>query len=230
LVKTTIKDGENKMKLHTHLRIEANCNCEPLVQLSESPHSWDHHLAQIISRVLSPPLLVLLGMMLMAKSLGGGEIYGWVVLYTMMTVLIPVVYIAIQVQRGRITDFHMKTREQRNIPLLLTFLCTIGAWWVMSQAQVPHALLIFAVIGIFQTGLLWLITLRWKISGHATTISGLAVFLCWLYGWIATPGLLVIPMVAWARVRLSRHDLWQTIVGTAFGVSSMVVALCLISW
>jgi hypothetical protein len=218
------------MKLNAHLRIEAKCDSEPLVQLYEKPHTWDYYLAQIISRVLSPPLLVLLGMMLMATSLGGGEIYGWVVLYTIMTVLIPVVYIAIQVQRGRITDFHMKNREQRNIPLLLTFLCAISACWVMSQAQVPNALVIFAAIGIFQTGLLWLITLRWKISGHAMTISGLTVFLCGLYGWIAAPGLLVIPMVAWARVRLSRHDLWQTIAGTAFGVSSMVVALYLISW
>jgi hypothetical protein len=171
----------------------------------------------------------LTGTLLIAHSIGGADAYGWVLFYTLVTILLPVVYIVIQVQRGVITDFHMRVRAQRIIPMLLAFICALFAWAVMSLASAPRVLVIFAGIGVVQTGLLWLITLRWKISGHATAISGLAIFLFGLFGWAASPALLAIPAVAWARLRLDRHDLWQTIAGSLAGIAFMLWTLYLIA-
>jgi membrane-associated phospholipid phosphatase len=67
------------------------------------------------------------------------------------------------------------------------------------------------------TLILLLVTLRWKISGHTTAMSSLAM-LCWLLiGPAAAPMMLSVPLVAWARVRLRRHTLAQTLAGAALG-------------
>jgi len=63
-----------------------------------------------------------------------------------------------------------------------------------------------------------LITMYWKISGHGAAIASLTVFICGLYGSLAAPVLLAIPLVAWARVRLHRHTLAQTVAGSLVGI------------
>jgi membrane-associated phospholipid phosphatase len=193
------------------------------------PVGWDFALAQAISRFLSPPILVLLGLAMVARYLIGATAYEWIAFYIIISVLLPVSYIIVQVQRGKITDFHMRLREQRIIPMLLTFTCALVAWGVMRLASAPYPLIVVSAIGTIQTAFFLLITLRWKISGHATAISGMAVFLCGIFGWAATPALLLIPMVAWARLRLGRHDLWQVITGSAAGAIFVIIALLLIA-
>jgi membrane-associated phospholipid phosphatase len=66
--------------------------------------------------------------------------------------------------------------------------------------------------------LLLLITLRWKISGHSIAIASLAILVIHVMGQNFLPALLAIPLVAWARIRIRRHTLAQTIAGAALGM------------
>jgi membrane-associated phospholipid phosphatase len=134
-----------------------------------------------------------------------------------------------KLQRGEITDFHINKREQRIKPLFFTLACSVTAGLSLWAGQAPLALMLFATMGILQVGFLLLITLRWKISGHGTAIASLAVFLVGLFGNMAAPILLAIPLVAWARVRLNRHDLSQTSAGALVGAAFMGALLYLIS-
>ena len=84
-------------------------------------------------------------------------------------------------------------------------------------------------IGVFQAAFLLLVTLRWKISGHSVAVACLTVFLYGLMGNTAAPGLFFIPLVAWARIRLNRHDLAQTIVGSLTGFTFMATLLYIIT-
>ena len=81
--------------------------------------------------------------------------------------------------------------------------------------------LIFGTVGVLQMALIFFITLKWKISGHSTAVSGFSVFMVALFGQAATPILLTIPLVAWARLRLHRHELMQTVAGTIAGIVFM---------
>jgi hypothetical protein len=209
--------------------MEIEQRLETMIETPVEPLVWDYSLAQVVSRFLSPPFMVMLGLLLMAHYLGGAGAYGWVLFYMTVSVLLPVTYIVVQVQRGKITDFHMRVREQRTAPMLLTFTCALIAWGVMKLASAPEALVVFTAVGTVQTAFILLVTLRWKISGHATAISSMAVFLCGLFGWAAVPSLLLIPLVAWARLRLRRHDLWQVIAGSATGALFMIWALSMIA-
>jgi hypothetical protein len=47
----------------------------------------------------------------------------------------------------------------------------------------------------------------------------------YLYGLVATPRLLLIPLVTAARMMAKGHDFWQTIVGASLSVSTTIFVL-----
>ncbi len=185
---------------------------------------WEYGLAKLISGIFSPPLMVTVGLLFLGQQLGPQGM-NWALFQIALGILLPVIYIVIQVQRGQITDFHMKVREQRIRPMLLTLLLSGVSWGVMMTFGAPYALLVFGGVAILQAAFMLLVTLKWKISGHSMTIAGMAVFLFGMFGWPALPVLVTIPLVAWARVRLSRHDRWQTLAGTGVGIVFTILAL-----
>lgn len=185
--------------------------------LETSTRAGGYILAKIISGIFSPPLMVTIGLFFLAQPLGAGAMR-WALFEIVTGIVIPVVYVVIQVQRGVITDFHMRVQAQRIRPLIFSLGCAGISWLVMGLGGAPLPLVLFGGVAILQALFLLLVTLRWKISGHSMTVAGLAVFLYGVMGTVAAPALLTIPLVAWARVRLSRHDRLQTLAGTAAGI------------
>ena len=59
----------------------------------------------------------------------------------------------------------------------------------------------------------------------AWTLFHLAVLAWALLGGAATPVILAVPLVAWARVHLQRHTLAQTAAGVCLGATLLLVAL-----
>lgn len=182
------------------------------------PSRWDERLARGVSDVLSPPLIAVIGIFLVATLIDSPSSWWWVGYYLTLTVLFPLAYLVWKVHRGEISDFHIRLREQRIRPLALTLACSITALGSLWVGHAPRVLQIFASLGVLQIGFILLVTLRWKISGHAAAIGSLAIFLWGMYGASAAPALLAIPLVAWARVRLYRHTLAQTLAGLLVGI------------
>ncbi len=191
--------------------------------------TWDKQIAAWVSRLSSPPLLVAIGIALAAASIGSSSAWLWAAFYTALAILLPVIYIVWKVQRGEIADFHIKERSERIRPMLLTLILSSVGWLVMWWAKAPLTLSIFAGAGVIQVAFLLGVTLRWKISGHSTAAAGFAVFVLALFGRPATPILLLIPLVVWARMHRHRHDLAQTIAGSLAGIAYMLVVLYLVN-
>ena len=193
------------------------------------PKGWGVHLAHWISDVLSPPLVAIAGLILAAYVSHSAAAWLWAGLHLMLTIGIPMGYIAYKVRRGEITDMHMRVRQQRIRPMLLTLACavtTLALIWIGGASQV---MLLFSIMGVFQIGFLLLVTLRWKISGHGAAIGSMAVFLFGLFGSTALPVFAAVPLVAWARLRLNRHDLAQTVAGSLVGILFMLLVVYLVS-
>jgi hypothetical protein len=202
---------------------------QPFETLIETPAEialprGEYLLAKLISAVFSPPLMVTAGLLFLGQQIGASAV-AWVLFQIVVGILIPVVYIVVQVQRGIITDFHMQVREQRIWPMILSLVCAGVSWAVMRLYGAPFALVAFGGIALVQTAFMLLVTLKWKISGHSMTIAGMAVFLFGVFGIAAAPLLLTIPLVAWARIRLNRHDRWQTLAGSVVGVAFTLLGL-----
>ena len=194
------------------------------------PKSWDVILARWISDVISPPVVAISGLVLAAYASRSQAAWLWAGLHLVLTIGTPMAYIFWKVKRGEITDIHMRVREQRIRPMLLTLACSGSAMALMWIGGASQVMLLFSIMGVFQIGLLLLVTLRWKISGHGAAIGSMAMFLFGLFGNAAIPVFAVVPLVAWARLRLNRHDLAQTVAGSLVGISFMLLVIYLISW
>ena len=144
--------------------------------------------------------------------------WAWIAVSMALIIGVPVAYICWKVHSGEISDFHIPIRKQRLRPMLLFIACTMMAWIVLTIAHAPALLLSFLGFGTVLIAILLLITLRWKISGHSAAIAGMVTLLVRLIGWSFLPSMVLIPLVAWARIRIKRHSLAQTIAGAALGI------------
>lgn len=187
--------------------------------------SWDMRLAYWVSQIGSPPMLGLVAALLVAGTLATSAAWKWAGIYVAMTILAPCIYIIWLVRRGAASDFHLSQREQRMRPLLLTSVMGVAAWALCTRYAAPPPFQLLASANGMQMALIFLITLRWKISLHSATAAGLCILSLLLLGIIAAPMLMSVPLIAWARVRLQRHTISQTIAGAFLGMALLWVAL-----
>jgi membrane-associated phospholipid phosphatase len=94
---------------------------------------------------------------------------------------------------------------------------TAVVFLVMLLLGAPKLILIVIATAVLQLFFMLLITLRWKISGHCTAVAGLVVLALALFGENLLPSTLLIPLVAWSRIRLKRHTPAQTVAGSFMG-------------
>lgn len=189
--------------------------------------SWETRLARWLSLVFSPPLMIVGGMALTAASLASPEAWRWAGLHLLVAVCAPVGYVGLQLARGRISDFELRVREQRVKPYLVSLVCAGLAWLWLRVGMAPALLIVIAGAGVAQVALMLAITLFWKISAHTASVAGVAALAVMLLGASALPLLALTPLVAWARLRLQRHTLLQTVAGAVLGAGLTIVALTL---
>jgi hypothetical protein len=180
---------------------------------------WDYRLAHWVSNILNPPLVAVFGIFLMASVLGTGEAWFWAVVFVVLVVAVPTLYVVWLLKRGKIETFHIPNRENRRGPYKVIIGSNMLGVLLMFAAGAPFLLTAFGIVGVVQSTLLYFVNMYWKISGHTTAISGLSVFIVAALGWSMSPVLVMIPLVAWARIRTQSHSFWQTIAGILTGTT-----------
>ncbi len=177
--------------------------------------------ARLVSDVLSPPVVwaVLAFPIAFRDAPNGGEALKWALVYIVLVCVLPLIYIATMVKRGKITDIHLKVRQQRVRPFLISIVCAAAALVIFYGMQTPAVMPIFALFTLVQLLVMLFITLMWQISIHAVSISGMTVALGMLFG--VLPALASAPLVVLvgaARVKLDRHTPAQVVAGTGVGM------------
>lgn len=178
--------------------------------------SW----ARLISNILSPPVIwgVLAFPIAFREAESREQAILWALTYTVLVCVMPAIYIARKVMRGEITDIHMRVRQQRVRPFLVSMLGTALAWSCLRLMGAPALLPLFALVSLAQLAVMLAITLFWQISLHSMSITSAVVATGVLYG----PGAALIlfpliPVVGAARLKLRRHTLMQVIAGGVVG-------------
>jgi membrane-associated phospholipid phosphatase len=154
--------------------------------------------------------------------------WGWAGFYILVAILLPAGYVVWLVWGGQVTDIDLRCREQRQYPFIVTLVSTLAAWLVLYGVQAPSELVLLTGAGWVQIALLLAITLRWKISAHCALAASFVVWLWAVFGAAAAPFVLIIPLVAWSRLRLKRHNLPQTIAGALLGSTVLAITLYLV--
>jgi hypothetical protein len=190
------------------------------------PRGW----AKTVTDVLSPAHFVI----------GLPPAIGWHATYPGLTGLawglfcaalaggVPYAFVIRAVLRHTVSDIHIRTRQERYIPILVALgamgLC-VAVLILGSAPRVLVALLASLLSTILVGGV---ITTRWQISGHAAAAAG-SVGICALcFGaWVLLLSPLVVLICA-ARLVLRDHTLGQLAAGVALGgVLSPLVMLAL---
>lgn len=184
--------------------------------------SWE----RVVSDVFSPPVVwaTLAFPIAFRDATSSGEGLLWAFTYIATVCLIPLVFIAIQVKRGAITDLHLEVREQRIAPFLVTMIGSGLAFGILRLIATTSVMPAFALFSFVQLGVMLGITMMWQISIHAICIAGATVTCGLLFGW--TVGLIIAPLiliVGLARIKLHRHTPAQVIVGTLIGIAMTVI-------
>lgn len=178
-------------------------------------------IAYVISQVGSPPVLSLAGFIVLAAAT-----HAWILagLYALLAILTPLAYLVWLVRSGEVTDLDVQLREQRKKPMLFTLLCGALAWAALLLSHAPVPMLVLAGALWIQMGIVFIITLWWKISVHCASAATVTTLTGCIVGTLL-PLLIALPLIAWSRVYLRRHTPAQTIAGTLLGCAIALLAM-----
>jgi len=123
---------------------------------------------------------------------------------------------------GRVTDFEMSDRFEREKLFLVIVVIDLLAAVAYSLAQLPTPLRAMAW-GYCASALgIMVITRYWKISTHAFGITGPFAILFGLFRLQALPYVALVPLVCWARLYLRAHTLAQVLGGVILALATTV--------
>ena len=206
--------------------------CNPIVSQLEleaifKPTTRGEHFAYWISKVGSPPVLVVLTLLLIALTASSPSIWLWNAAY-LIAVIIPVLYLLRLLRQDKITDMDVFVREQRARPLLVTIVSLGSVLAVLILGRAHRAMIILTTASLVQAIAIFFITLRWKISMHSATSAAVTVLILNVFGKAAAPVALSVPLIAWSRVKLRRHTFMQTVAGALLGGGIFLTTILLV--
>jgi membrane-associated phospholipid phosphatase len=179
-------------------------------------------LASSLSAVLNAPLITLITFIPLILIGGMNDAPLLIAITSFFGCILPLVMVYSLLKLDIIKDFYAHERDTRFIPFLWTTLFyLLGAICLILVSAPPAVTALMACY--FVNGIvLMVITLKWKISIHASGITGPFTALVYLLGAVMLPLLLVVIPVAWARVELKAHTIMQVTVGA--------VLSCALTW
>ncbi|MDM4723335.1 phosphoesterase PA-phosphatase [Micromonospora sp. WMMA1363] len=177
-------------------------------------------VARIVTEVFAPALLaaampIVIGV---TSDLPISTGFGWALVGALFCSVIPNTLIWWGVHRGRLTDHHIRVRQQRRTPLIYGLLSVLVGLALMIGLGAPRPVTAMIVV-MFALGLaVTAANLVWKLSIHAAVTAGSAAVLVIEFGPALLVSALVVALVGWSRVRLRDHTVAQVIAGTVVGL------------
>ena len=176
-------------------------------------------LAQVISFLFNPILLLVFVPLLLVYRTTGSVVLAMVWTgYTMIFLLAMTFFIIYGVHKKIFTDMDVSNRKQRPLLFIVSFvigLLYLGGLEFLHGPRILMAVIVGLIISVI---FISLINTRLKMSIHVATVAALLVSLAIIYQGYYYLALLLIPIVAWARLKIHRHTLPETIVGGGFGI------------
>lgn len=176
-------------------------------------------LGQVISTIFNPVVLLTpVPYILVYKATANSNLsYFWEI-FTLIFILVFAIFILIGIEKKIFSDFDISVRRER--PLLLGFsisLCAIYTIFLyfLNAPPILFVAIFSLILGLISVEIINKVT---KISIHVATISAFAASISLVYGGLFYLSLLLIPLVAWARIITKNHTKKQTILGATLGV------------
>ncbi len=144
--------------------------------------------------------------------------------YTFLFLLAMAAFIAYGVKKKIFTDMDVSKRSQRPLLFFVSIILGIIYFIGLIVLQGPQILYVLEVGVMLGTILVSIINIRLKASIHVATMAALIFALAIVYNGYYLLAIFLIPLVAWARLKIHRHTLPETVVG---GLVGILLSLCI---
>ena len=180
-------------------------------------------IAKTISTITNPPIVCIPLFLIICLVLSfENELFNFkkfIVLELISLVFASILPMAIIVYWAKKlnTDGDISNRQDRFVPLVVGIISYFIGFIVSLVLGVDNFLTALLLCYSINTGVVLLITFKWKISIHTTGLSGPVGALILLLGPIGAVFGIIYPMLIWSRVILNKHTLAQAITGGVQG-------------
>lgn len=171
--------------------------------------------ANLTSNILNPFLVSLAVMLLLSFELASSTLDAlkWSLILVAISILPVFSVIIYLVHSGRIAGLFVNAREQRTGIYWLVAACAGVGCLILTYLGAPLVLVATFVAGLSVIVVFMCINFKWKISVHTAFVAASVTVLIILYGFIAAVTVVLVPLVAWARVKVGHHSLAQVVIG-----------------
>ena len=128
------------------------------------------------------------------------------------------------------TDKDISNRSDRYMPLIVGIVSYFIGFLICLIFNLDNFLTCLLLCYSVNTGVVLIITTKWKISVHTTGLSGPNAALILLLGPVGALIGVLYPLIIWSRVLLNKHTLAQAISGGAQGYFLTVLEMYLFSF
>lgn len=137
-------------------------------------------------------------------------------IFSMGFLLLIGIFMLYSVKHKIFSDLDVSKREQR--PLLFFFLTITSCIYLLCVYILNGpSVLYFGMLGVLTAILtIAIVNTRIKASIHVATVTAVVLTLGLMYN-IPAYAIIIIPIVAWARIKTKRHTMQETIMGATIG-------------
>ena len=192
-------------------------------------------LAKLTSNILNPFLVCFIVVVLLTIDATStvADAVKWSIVSIVFTVLPVFIVVLYLVRIKKLDSIFINPRERRNKIYLLAIGCAITGCIVLILLEAPRLLVTAFVAGLVAIVIFTVINLWWKISLHTAFIAASVTVLIILHGGMVFWTLILIPLVAWARLEMKLHSPAQVASGALLAAVIVLVVFQLfgmISW
>ena len=195
------------------------------IQTGERPSDTRQRIANLTSNILNPFLISLAVILLFSFSstTTTREAIKWSLISMAVSVLPIFLVILYLLRSGGLDAIFANARQQRTKIYLAAGISAIAGYFILSYLKAPPILVAGFTALLSMAVIFMCINLWWKISVHTGCIAASSIVLVMLYGWTAAATVPLVPLTAWARVKLERHSLAQAVTGAVLAALIAVV-------
>ena len=203
--------------------------CPDYRRLSGTTVEMRKRIANLTSNLLSPFWigLVLIPIVSFQAAASVSDAIKWWLILTALSILPIFLFAVYLARRNRLDSAFANVGKRRTRIYALGVILAAVSCIILLSLEAPLILLALVVAGFSATVIFMCVNLRWKISLHTAVITAAVTVLFILYGFMSTASIVLIPLVAWARIELGHHSLAQVVTGALLAVSILVVVFYL---
>ncbi len=172
-------------------------------------------LARLVSNLLNPFLVSFAVILLLAfkATADTAAALQWAAISLALSVAPVFIVVVYLVHRRKLDGVFVTHRTQRHWLYLLASALAAAGCGVLWSCEAPHLLKAAFTAGLATVVAFMLVNLFWKISLHTAFVAAAVTVVVMVYGAEAAWSLLLLPPVAWARIRLNQHSVAQVAAG-----------------